>query len=122
MLQCGNPISGPGDPILVLCACPDDALASHMARELVTSGVAACVNRLPGLTSVYRWKGQVVEEPEALLIIKTLAGRLEELEVRVRSLHPYEVPEIIAIPVSAGSAPYLSWLAEHAGGAAAGAG
>lgn len=122
MLHCGNTISAPGDPLLVLCTCADEALAGHIARELVTAGVAACVNRLPGLTSVYRWRGQVIEEPEVLLIIKTLAGRLAELEVRVRSLHPYEVPEIIAVPVSAGSAPYLAWLAEHAGGAAAAAG
>ena len=122
MLHSSKTALAPEEPVLVLCTCPDEGVAGQIARELVSCGVAACVNRLPAVTSVYRWQGQVLEEPEALLIIKTLTRRLEELEVRLRSLHPYEVPEIIAVPVSAGSAPYLSWLSGQVGGTAAWAG
>jgi periplasmic divalent cation tolerance protein len=98
------------DAILVLTACPDEATGARIARDLVESGLAACVSRLPGAHSTYRWKGRLQDEPEVLLIIKTLVTRFEALEMRLKSLHPYEVPEIIALPVVSGSSEYLAWL------------
>jgi len=94
--------------LLVLCACPD-AVAAGIARALVGEGLAACVNRAP-VASVYRWQGRLCEETEQLLVIKTTPARYAALEMRLKTLHPYEVPEIIAIPVVAGSEAYLAWL------------
>lgn len=73
---------------------------------------AACVNLVPGLTSIYQWQGAVQEEPECLLVIKTTAARFEALAERLRSLHPYAVPEIIALPITAGHPAYLNWITE----------
>jgi periplasmic divalent cation tolerance protein len=98
------------DAVLVLTACPDEATAGRIARDLVESGVAACVSRVSGVHSTYRWEGRLQDEPEVLLIIKTLAARFETLEMRLKSLHPYAVPEIIALPVVSGSHEYLAWL------------
>ncbi|MGH8220801.1 MAG: divalent-cation tolerance protein CutA [Steroidobacteraceae bacterium] len=101
------------EALVVLCTCPDEAVADRIARELVTARLAACVNRLPGVRSVFRWQGALQDEREVLLAIKTSRSRYEELEMRLKALHPYEVPEIIALPVLAGAAPYLAWLAEE---------
>ena len=103
-------VGEPTEPLVVLTTCPDDAAAARIARELVESGLAACVSRVGPVHSTYRWQGAIREEPEALLLIKTVTTRYPELEMRLKSLHPYEVPEIIALPVAAGSAAYLSWL------------
>ena len=103
-------LAEPIEPIVVLTTCPDDAAAARIARELVESGLAACVSRVGPVNSIYRWQGAIQDEPEVLLVIKTLATRYSELEMRLKSLHPYEVPEIIALPVTAGCAQYLSWL------------
>ncbi|MGC1458869.1 MAG: divalent-cation tolerance protein CutA [Steroidobacteraceae bacterium] len=97
--------------ILVLCTCPDESVALDIARELVTQGLAACVNRLACVRSIYRWAGRICEESEQLLLIKTTPARYEALEMRLKALHPFETPEIIAIPVMAGSHQYLAWLA-----------
>jgi periplasmic divalent cation tolerance protein len=104
------PVADP-PAILVLCSCPDESVALDIARELVTQGLAACVNRLSPITSIYQWAGRICEESEQLLLIKTTATRYEALEMRLKALHPYEIPEIIAIPVVAGSPQYLDWLA-----------
>jgi periplasmic divalent cation tolerance protein len=96
--------------IVVFCTCPDEVTAARIARELVESGVAACVNRLPGVRSTFRWEDKTQDEPEVLLLIKTMSDRYGELEQRLVALHPYEVPEIIAVPVSSGAPSYLSWL------------
>ncbi|HTB65479.1 MAG TPA: divalent-cation tolerance protein CutA [Steroidobacteraceae bacterium] len=96
--------------ILVLCTCPDESVALDIARVLVKEGLAGCVNRLPAVTSIYQWQGRVCEESEQLLMIKTIPARYEALEMRLKALHPYEIPEIIAIPVVNGSSPYLAWL------------
>ena len=104
------PLAEPIEPVVVLTTCPDDAAAARIARELVESGLAACVSRTGPLHSTYRWQGAIQDEPEVLLVIKTLTTRYSELEMRLKSLHPYEVPEIIALPVAAGFADYLSWL------------
>ncbi len=98
------------DAILVLTTCPDEATAARIAADLVEAGLAGCVNRVPGVRSTYRWEGRLQDEPEVLLIIKTLATRYQTLEMRLKSLHPYQVPEIIAVPVVSGSSDYLSWL------------
>ncbi|HEX3837098.1 MAG TPA: divalent-cation tolerance protein CutA [Steroidobacteraceae bacterium] len=95
----------------MLCTCPNEAVALDMARILVKEGLAACVNRMPALASVYVWQGRICEESEQLLMIKTIPARYEALEMRLKALHPYEIPEIIAIPVVGGSSPYLAWLA-----------
>ncbi len=96
--------------LAVLCACPDEATAARIARELVEGRLAACVNRLPGVHSTYRWDGAVHDEPEVLLIVKTTRERYQALEMRLKALHPYELPEIIALPVEAGSAGYIDWV------------
>ncbi len=103
-------MASPAEPIVVLTTCPDQAVASRIAHELVQSGLAACASRVGQVHSTYRWQGAIRDEPEVLLVIKTLSNRYPELEMRLKSLHPYEVPEIIALPVAAGSAEYLSWL------------
>lgn len=95
--------------MVVLTTCPDEAQASRIARELVESGLAACVSR-QAIRSTFRWQGAIQDEPEVLLIVKTLATGFRDLEMRLKSIHPYEVPEIIALPVSAGSEDYLDWL------------
>lgn len=101
--------SVPG-PIVVLTTCPDEATASRIARNLVESGLAACVSRVGPIHSTYRWQEAIQDEPEVLLVIKTVTGRYSELEMRLKSLHPYELPEIIALPLVAGSAEYLAWM------------
>jgi periplasmic divalent cation tolerance protein len=98
------------DSIVVLTSCPDEAAAARIAGALLEAGLAACVTRQP-VRSMYRWEGRLMDEPEVLLIIKTLASRFTDLEMCLKSLHPYTVPEIIALPIAAGSAAYLSWLA-----------
>jgi len=89
-----------------------------LAGGLVEQRHAACVSILPGLTSVYAWKGQIESAEESLLLIKTRLANFPELERFIKELHPYEVPEILAIPVQAGSADYLAWLRESVSGAA----
>jgi periplasmic divalent cation tolerance protein len=82
----------------------------RIARELVDRRLAACVNLVPELTSVYRWEGAVEEAEEVLLVMKTTEARLAALGAAVRELHSYEVPEFVALRVEAGSRPYLKWL------------
>jgi periplasmic divalent cation tolerance protein len=84
--------------------------AERIGRALVEGGLAACVNVVPGVTSIYRWKGKLEKEEERLLVIKTRADRFEALREALVALHPYEVPEVLALPVAGGHAPYLEWL------------
>ena len=91
--------------------CPNPDTARQLAERLIGESLAACVNCLPGVTSVYRWQGNVTADSETLLIIKTTADRFEALKVRLLELHPYELPELIAMPVEHGHAPYLAWVA-----------
>jgi periplasmic divalent cation tolerance protein len=86
--------------------------AERIARALVERRLAACVNVVPGLVSVYRWKGEVRRDDERLLIIKTRAAKLEALREALVTLHPYDLPELVALPIEAGHAPYLAWLDE----------
>ncbi len=103
------------DALVVLVTAPDAEVAARLARALVEDRLAACGNVLPGLRSIYRWEGQVHDEPEALLLLKTTRARFEALREAVLRLHPYQVPEVIALPVEAGSAPYLAWLSAQVG-------
>jgi periplasmic divalent cation tolerance protein len=95
---------------VVLVTAPDAESAARIARTLIEEGLAACVNLVPGMRSIYRWQGAVQEDAESLLIAKTRAGLVPALAARVRALHPYELPEVIALPVVAGSEPYLDWV------------
>src|SRR5512134_953964 len=99
------------DALVVLVTTPDAAKAAEIARILVEERLAACGNVLPGLRSVYRWEGKVHDEGEALLLLKTTRARFEALRARVVALHPYQVPEVMALAVEAGDAPYLGWIA-----------
>ncbi|HUP95544.1 MAG TPA: divalent-cation tolerance protein CutA [Burkholderiales bacterium] len=101
------------ETLLVLTTLPEREAALKLARALVEKRLAACVNILSGCTSVYRWQDNLEHAEEVPLLIKTRAGRYAELEAAIRSLHPYEVPEIIAVPVVQGLADYLGWVAEE---------
>jgi periplasmic divalent cation tolerance protein len=98
--------------MVVLTTCGNAADAGALARALVERRLAACVNAVSHVASTYRWKGEVLEDQETLLIIKTTAARLAALEQAIRELSKYEVPEVIALPVRAGGADYLAWVAE----------
>jgi periplasmic divalent cation tolerance protein len=95
---------------VVLVTVPDADAGCVLARRVVGEHLAACGNVIPGLTSVYRWDGKVQEEPEALVLFKTTEGSLAELEKRIMELHPYDVPEFLALPVTEGHGPYLRWV------------
>ncbi len=96
-------------PVVVLITTPESE-AERIARTLVEERLAACVNIVKGVTSIYWWRGNVESDSEALLIVKTSAGILPRLEEKVREIHPYEVPEIIVLPIIAGLKDYLEWL------------
>lgn len=85
--------------------------AGRIGRALVEEGLAACVNLLPGMRSIYRWQGAVEQAEEVVLVAKTRSDRFDSLAARVRALHSYDTPCVVALPVTAGSAPYLRWIA-----------
>ena len=96
--------------VVVLVTCPSQKVGERLAHALVRERLAACVNVIPGLTSIYRWEGKICRDAEALLVIKTRRTRLAALTRRVKALHPYSVPEVIALPLAGGSISYLSWV------------
>ena len=98
--------------MVVLTTCGNDEDATALARKLVEGRLAACVNTVSKVASTYRWKGEVQQDQETLLIIKTTASRLAALEQAVREHSKYELPELIALPVAAGGADYLAWIGE----------
>ena len=98
--------------VVVLTTLPADVDAEQIATRLVDERLAACVNILPVMQSVYRWKHQVDRDDERQLIIKTTQERLRELEAVIHKLHPAETPEFVVLPITSGSAGYLAWLAE----------
>ncbi|MGE0057980.1 MAG: divalent-cation tolerance protein CutA [Dehalococcoidia bacterium] len=99
------------DEVVMITTAPEVAAAA-IARALVEQRLAACVNILPAVQSVYRWQGAVEEASEALVVIKTLRSRFEAVDAALRELHPYEVYELLALPVEAGNAAYLGWMRE----------
>ena len=98
------------DVRVVLVTAPDDETSLRIARALVEERLAACVNIVRTVRSVYRWEGEIQEDSEVLLMAKTRADRFEALASRVKALHPYELPEVLALPVTAGSDAYLEWV------------
>ena len=104
------------DPVLLCyCTCPDADSAQRIAQALVGEKLAACVNHLPGISSTYRWQGAVTTDREELLLIKTTRARFAALRARLLALHPYELPELIAVPVERGHDAYLDWVRAAAG-------
>ncbi len=100
----------PADHQIIFCTCPDKDTAEKMARLLVTDNKAACVNILPGITSIYAWKGQVESAQEHLLLIKAHKDHYQAIEQTLHDHHPYELPEIIAVSIDRGLPEYLHWI------------
>ena len=98
------------ETLLILTNAPDTESAERIARHLVENRLAACVNRLAPCGSVYRWQGAVEEATETPLLIKTTAARYPEVEAAIRSMHPYELPEVVAVRVERGLPAYLDWI------------
>lgn len=101
------------DPIVVLVTTKDVTEAEKIAGELVKDGLAACVNIINKVRSIYRWQGEIIRDTEALCVIKTVRGNFEQLKDRVKSLHSYIVPEVIGLPIEIGSDKYLKWLVKE---------
>jgi len=100
-------------PLIAYVTCPDQEIAGQIARQLVAQRHAACVNMLPGLVSTYRWQNKIETDTETLLMIKTTDSAFPDLQDAVLALHPDELPEIIAVPISMGLPGYLSWVAQE---------
>ncbi len=98
--------------LLVICTCPDDGSATAVSTALVEERLAACVNRIGGVRSRYRWQEHVETDDEVLLLIKTRAVRYAEVEATIHRLHPHETPEVIAIDLATGASAYLDWIRE----------
>jgi periplasmic divalent cation tolerance protein len=99
------------DAIVVLITAPGADKAAEIGRALVEERLAACANIVPGVRSIYRWEGKLQDDAEVLMLVKTRAALFEKLRERVVALHPYSVPEVLALPVAAGAQPYLDWIA-----------
>jgi periplasmic divalent cation tolerance protein len=99
-------------PLVVLVTAPSESSALELGRALVDEQLAACVNVVPGLTSIYRWEGRREETPEALLLIKTRPEGYAALQRRILALHPYSVPEVLGLPVAEGAPAYVQWVRE----------
>lgn len=95
---------------VVLCTCADADQARRIAHHLIEQQLAACINLLPGVQSIYRWQGAVESAAEVLMLIKTDAGHSSQVQSAIAGLHSYEVPEFLVLPVSGGSEAYLAWL------------
>lgn len=100
------------EAFVVLSTCPPER-AGELAHALVEKRLAACVNIVKDLTSIYRWNGKISEDPESLLVIKTSRSRIEALRDEIVALHPYTVPAVVALPVERGHEPYLRWISEE---------
>lgn len=105
-------MSNMSEAIVVLVTCGSEEEATRIGNSLVEERLAACVNIISPIRSIYRWEGKIWDEREWMLMIKTQERRFEELEKKVKSLHSYSVPEVIALPIVKGSASYLKWLEE----------
>jgi periplasmic divalent cation tolerance protein len=103
--------------LVVLCTVPTPQVGAELARKLVAERLAACVNLLAGMQSFYEWEGTLHEEPECQLVIKTQRARFAALQAWLQQNHPYDEPEILALPVAAGSPGYLAWVRRQTGGA-----
>jgi periplasmic divalent cation tolerance protein len=104
------------EKIVVFSNCGSEEEARRIARSLVEARVAACVNIVPGIQSIYQWKGAVQEDSEWMLVIKSTRSLFDQLSAELRKIHSYQVPEVLAIPVVAGSQEYLEWLDRETAG------
>ena len=95
---------------IIYCTCPDIETAEKISRRLVSERLAACVNIVPGVASIYEWQGKIEQTDEVLLIIKTVAERFIALSRLVKDMHPYELPELIAVSITDGLPEYLDWI------------
>jgi periplasmic divalent cation tolerance protein len=95
---------------VVLVTAPDAAVAERIVEVLVDERLAACGNIVPGVVSIFRWEGRVQREAEVLIVLKTAASRIAALQARVPALHPYDVPEVLVVPVESGHGPYVDWV------------
>jgi periplasmic divalent cation tolerance protein len=102
--------------VVVLCTIGSAEDAERVARAVVERGLAACVNVVPGVTSFYRWRGEIARDAEWLMVMKTTAARFEALREALVKLHPYDVPEVVELPIERGHAPYLDWIDESVAG------
>ncbi|KAK7154696.1 hypothetical protein R3I93_009593 [Phoxinus phoxinus] len=102
----------PGTHSAAFVTCPNDAVARELARGIVEKKLAACVNIIPQITSVYVWQGKIEEDTEVLMMIKTRSSKIPALAEYVRSNHPYEVAEVISLPIDQGNPPYLKWIGD----------
>lgn len=98
------------DKVIVLTTCSTQADALRIARGLVEKRLAACVNIVPNIASIYRWQGAIEESAECMLVVKTAVGLLENLKEELPKMHPYELPELVAVTIVDGAEPYLNWL------------
>ena len=101
------------DTRIALTTCSDADAAAKLAAALVESRVAACVNIVPGIRSIYRWQGAVEDDAECLLVIKTVVGRVGDLRDSISRLHSYDVPELLVLAVESGAQPYLDWVEQQ---------
>lgn len=101
--------------IVVLCTCPDYPTGIKLANTLVDEGLAACINLVPGITSIYQWQGERQQGTETLMVIKTRQDRYMAIQNRIKGLHPYELPEIISVPIHKGLPQYLQWVDDTTG-------
>lgn len=103
------------EAIVILCTCPDEDVALRLANGLVEGNLAACVNILPAIRSIYRWQETVMDDEEVLMVIKTLASRFETIEAWLLEHHPYDVPEVIALPAERVAVKYMAWINSSVG-------
>lgn len=108
-----NSIDANGDLRVVLVTAPDARVGREIAKKIVEARLAACVNLISGVTSIYRWDQAVREDEEVLLLVKTRASRCRDLEASVRDMHPYDLPEVLTLAVAGGSEAYLDWVREE---------
>jgi periplasmic divalent cation tolerance protein len=108
-------MSSSPDVVLVYMTAPSEAVALSLARSAVEARLAACGNLIPQVRSVYRWQGEVCDDPEVLVLFKTTAAGLDALRLHLVAAHPYDCPEFIAVPVVHGHIPYLDWVRENVG-------
>lgn len=109
MESSGNPFQSNSCSTCFVTA-PDEAVAKKLAHGIVTQKLAACVNIIPKITSIYEWEGKINEDAEVLMMIKTKTSRVDDLSKYVREQHPYSIAEVIATPIENGNAPYLKWI------------
>ncbi len=98
--------------VVVFMTTPDEEVAATIGRQVVEEGLCACCNIVNPIRSIYRWKGRVHDEKEVLCVLKTRSALFESLKKRVKELHPYEVPELVALPIEEGLSEYLGWIDE----------